>query len=300
MDLMQTIANDAKLGDLIRKSGHLYAYKSEAGLSNDRLAWELRAANGVQFQILNGRDMREIEPLICPDYTRGVFISENGHILDPRRLVTGIANRVVQGGGTIVRRDILRIELLADGRLTVKGEGGDMVADDVVIATGAFSKHFAAAMGDSIPLDTERGYHLYLLDTDALPTLPITDAEGKFIVTPMADGLRLAGTVEFAGLSAGPNWRRADALLSGAQRLLPHLRRNFDMSAIRQWMGFRPSLPDSMPVIGRSKRSRNVYYAFGHGHIGMTTAPKTGEIVSALISGRAPSIDISHFRPDRF
>jgi D-amino-acid dehydrogenase len=133
-----------------------------------------------------------------------------------------------------------------------------------------------------------------------MPRIPTADAEGKFVVTPMEHGIRAAGTVELAGLSAPPDWRRARVLLKHMHRLFPALREDYPEERITTWMGHRPSLPDSLPVLGRSTRSPDAVYAFGHGHVGMTAAPMTGKVVAELVAGKPASIDVSPFRPDRF
>ncbi len=151
-----------------------------------------------------------------------------------------------------------------------------------------------------MPLDTERGYHVVLRDPEIMPRRPIGSADGKFFATPMEMGLRVAGTVEFAGLAAPPDWRRSRMLLRQAQDMFPALARDSADERISMWMGFRPSMPDSLPVIGPSRRHRNVFHAFGHGHVGLIGGAMTGRIVAALVDGAAPPIDIAPFRVERF
>jgi len=151
-----------------------------------------------------------------------------------------------------------------------------------------------------VALETERGYHLMIADPEAMPRIPTADADGKFVATPMDTGLRFAGTVELAGLAAPPDWRRARILLDQGRKMLPGLASWHPEERISVWMGHRPSLPDSLPVLGPSRVSRDVIYAFGHGHVGMTAAPMTGKVVADLVAGRAPSIDIAPFAAERF
>jgi D-amino-acid dehydrogenase len=182
----------------------------------------------------------------------------------------------------------------------VQTSEGEVAADAAVIAAGAHSRPLAATVGDRVPLETERGYHLMLRDPPVMPRVPTTDADGKFVATPMAGGIRFAGTVELAGLQAAPDWRRARVLLTQGAKLYPGLGDAFAESRISVWMGHRPSLPDSLPVIGRSKHSPDVLHAFGHGHVGMTGGPYTGRIIADLVAGRPAPIDLTPFRPDRF
>ena len=158
----------------------------------------------------------------------------------------------------------------------------------------------AASLGDRVPLETERGYHLMIRDPEIMPRIPTADADGKFVATPMALGLRFAGTVELAGLAAPPDWRRARILLTQGRQMLPGLAADYPDERLSMWMGHRPSLPDSLPVLGPSRASPDVIYAFGHGHVGMTAAPMTGRIVADLVAGRPASIDIAPFSPGRF
>jgi D-amino-acid dehydrogenase len=166
----------------------------------------------------------------------------------------------------------------------------------VVIAAGARSKTLAAQVGATVPLETERGYHVMLAAPSVVPRIPVCSGEGKYFATPMEGGLRIAGTVELGGLDAPPNDRRAATLVEGARHLFPTLTHG----AVERWMGHRPSLPDSMPVIGRSPRAANVLFAFGHGHVGLTAAPSTAEIIAALIAGEAPYMDPKPFAAERF
>jgi len=168
------------------------------------------------------------------------------------------------------------------------------------VCAGAYSKPLAAKLGDKVPLETERGYHLMIRDPEAMPHIPTADADGKFVATPMETGLRFAGTVELAGLDAPPDWRRSRILLEQGRKMLPGLAASLPEERISVWMGHRPSLPDSLPVIGPSRATPDVIYAFGHGHVGMTAAPMTGKIVADLVAGRPPSIDIAPFSASRF
>jgi D-amino-acid dehydrogenase len=190
---------------------------------------------------------------------------------------------------------------LEGGRLAaIETDTGDLAADAAIVCAGAYSKPLAAALGDKAPLETERGYHLMIRDPEVMPRIPTADADGKFVATPMDTGLRFAGTVELAGLAAPPDWRRAQILLEQGRKMLPGLAASHPQERISVWMGHRPSLPDSLPVLGPSGATPDVIYAFGHGHVGMTSAPMTGKIVADLVAGRRPSIDIGPFSVGRF
>jgi D-amino-acid dehydrogenase len=244
--------------------------------------------------------LRQLEPALSRDYVRGVLVRENGHTSNPLALVERLVEHFVRSGGELARARAhgFRIE---GGRLAaIETDTGDLAADAAVVCAGAYSKPLAAALGDKAPLETERGYHLMIRDPETMPRIPTADADGKFVATPMDTGLRFAGTVELAGLEAPPDWRRAQILLEQGRKMLPGLAASHPQERISVWMGHRPSLPDSLPVLGPSSATPDVIYAFGHGHVGMTSAPMTGKIVADLVAGRPPSIDIRPFSAGRF
>jgi glycine/D-amino acid oxidase-like deaminating enzyme len=298
--MVRALARDAGAEDLILERGHLYVYRSPAAVEKDDLAWALRRDNGVVVDQFDADELRQLEPALSREYACGLLVRENGHTSNPHALVLRLAEHFRRLGGEI--RQARAIGFRRDGaRLAaVRTEEGEIAADAAIVCAGAHSKPLAAALGDRIPLETERGYHLMIRDPEAMPRLPIADAEGKFVATPMELGLRFAGTVELAGLAAPPDWRRARMLLEQGRRMLPGLAADYPEDRLTMWMGHRPALPDSLPALGRSRASPDVIYAFGHGHVGMTAAPMTGRIVADLVAGRPPPIDIAAFDPGRF
>jgi len=300
LEALRPLVRDAGAQDLVHQLGHLYVYRSPDGPEKERLAWELRRENGVEIDEFDADELRQLEPALSRDYVRGILVRENGHTSNPLGLVQRLLDHFLRSGGELVRARAHGFEL--DGRelRAIRTDRGDLAAGAAVVCAGAWSRPLAAALGDKVPLETERGYHLMIRDPEIMPRIPIADADGKFVATPMATGLRFAGTVELAGLSAPPDWRRAQILLEQGRRMLPGLAAGHMPDRISVWMGHRPSLPDSLPVLGPSHATPSVIYAFGHGHVGMTAAPMTGKVVSDLISGRRPSIDIAPFAPSRF
>ncbi|HJU19643.1 MAG TPA: FAD-binding oxidoreductase [Stellaceae bacterium] len=286
--------------DLVHRLGHLYVYRSEESLAKDRLAWDLRRENGVEVDEFDADGLRQLEPTLSRDYVRGVLVRENGHTSNPLLLVERLLQYVLGAGGELIRARARGFRL-AEGRLAaVSTDTGEIAADAAIICAGAWSKPLAAALGDRVPLETERGYHLMIRNPEAMPRIPTADADGKFVATPMAEGLRFAGTVELAGLAAPPDWRRARILLDQGRSMLPGLSAHYAEERISMWMGHRPSLPDSLPVIGRARATGDVIYAFGHGHVGMTAAPMTGRVVADLLAGRKPPLDLAPFAAGRF
>jgi D-amino-acid dehydrogenase len=298
--LVRELARDAGAEALIHQRGHLYVYRSEESLKKDGLAWALRRENGVEVDEFDADELRQLEPTLSREFVRGLLVRENGHTSNPFGLVSALVEHFRRQGGEVVSARALGFRL-DGGRLTaISTDAGDLAADAAVVCAGAHSKPLAAALGDRVPLETERGYHLMIRDPEVMPRIPTADADGKFVAVPMDTGLRFAGTVELAGLKAPPDWRRARILLEQGRRMLPGLAASHSEERISVWMGHRPSLPDSLPVLGPSRASPDVIYAFGHGHVGMTAAPMTGKIVADLLSGRPAPIDIASFAPGRF
>ncbi|MDQ6620362.1 MAG: FAD-dependent oxidoreductase [Pseudomonadota bacterium] len=296
LDKWRPLAARADASHLIVQRGYAFAYSTERAFAGDALGRALREARGVRIEILTGAAIRDYEPALSERTRRLVVLPEQGHCTDPLALSRALAERLRAGGAQFISGAATRFEC-NDGHVRAVVTDRDTVATDaVVLAAGAHSKPLAAALGSAVPLETERGYHVTLSAPSVMPRAPLMSGEGKFFATPMDSGLRIAGTVELAGLDAAPNFARADALLQGGKRLLPALR----YSAVERWMGHRPSLPDSMPVLGRSPRYANAFFAFGHGHVGLTAAAPTGEIIADLVCGREPYMNVAPFAAERF
>jgi D-amino-acid dehydrogenase len=300
VDMHRALAASVGAADLIQRSGLLIVYRSDTSFAAEAEAYRLRADNGVKIDELSQDELRQIEPTLSPAYTRARFISENGYVRNPLRLSRALAEALVAGGGEI-RRERAEGFGFADGKVeAVLTSAGRIPASAVVLAAGAHSKPLAARLGEKVPLDTERGYHAMIKAPEVAPRLPVMDAEAKFVATPMEDGLRMAGTVEFAGLEAPPDWRRARILLRHGQVMFPGLPSGVSEDRVALWMGFRPSMPDSLPVIGPARRYPNAFLAFGHGHVGLIGAPMTGRVIADLVAGRPPAIDLAPFSAARF
>lgn len=290
------LVQHAGAADLIVRSGQLYVYETEEGLQKDKLGWDMRRARGVEVQELDAAAIGRLEPTLAPIYRRGVYLPEHGFCRNPQRMVQALAEQFIRDGGTVLNRAVTGFEFGSGGPSRLRTEAGEVEASVIVIAAGAWSHRLTAMLGDRPPLESQRGYHLEFAAPGVTPLNTVTSAERNFVATPMETGLRFAGTVEFAGLSAPPDYRRARVLLGLGRRMFPGLA----SAETSEWMGHRPTLPDSLPVIDRATRYPSVYYAFGHGHTGVSGAPVTGRIIADLVAGRAPEIDISPFRVDRF
>lgn len=279
---------------LLHRNGCLYLYKTQ-GEFEAADAWHRRREEyGVNLTRLNAGEVRELEPNVAPLYHGGVLFDDAFTIDSPRRLAAALAQAIVERGGSFLAGDATNLRQLGTG-VAFSVDATDHQADHLVIASGAHSARLAKQFGDDILLDTERGYHVLFPDAGKLLTRPVCFAEEGFYMTPMADGLRAAGTVELGGLEAPPSEHRTEVIAKGVERFVPRAGR-----AGETWMGFRPSMPDSLPVIGNSPRYPNVTYAFGHGHIGLTLAGVTGRLVSELVSGETPHVEVASLRCDRF
>lgn len=286
----------ANAGDLIRREGCLYVYDSKEAFEADRPMQDLRRKVGAKLEDIGESDIRRLEPALSPKFKWGIYAPENGLTVNPQRLTKTIAGQVVRDGGRLIRAEVRGIERRADGRKLIRTSEGEESADAVVIAAGAWSGRLAARLGDRVPLESQRGYHVTMADPAVAARRMVNWVRRRVFATPMEMGLRLAGTVEFAGLEAGPNWRRAEILIDFAKEMYSDL----NVSKVTRWMGHRPCLPDSLPVIGPSPRAPGIFYAFGHGHVGMCGAPGTGRTIAELVAGEQPQIDIRPFRVDRF
>ncbi len=292
----QALMRAAGAPDLVRPSGLLCVYETGAGFARDAAAWRLRRARGVRMEELQGGAVAEHEPALAPHCRRAVWLPDDGQVTDPLGVVRALAEHFRRAGGTILRREARGFDFGPEGPTGLATDQGPIPADVLVIAAGAWSGGLAARLGSPVPLESERGYHVMIGEPGVAPRAPVAAGERMFAVTPMAAGLRLAGTAEFGGLALGPNYARARALLRHGHRLFPGLQ----AEAVSEWMGHRPALPDSLPVIGRAPRHRNAYFAFGHGHIGLTAAPITGQAIADLVAGRPPPLDLAPFAADRF
>lgn len=298
--LHRDLAEQAGVGHLIARSGLLHIYPSRAEFAADAPAWEVRRATGVRWRELDADAMRIEEPALHERYRFGLFVDEAGHCRDPAAYVAALVAHARALGASLMRGRAsgFRIER---GRLrAVSTDTGDLACDAAVIAAGARSKALAAAAGDRVSLESERGYHVTITQPEAGPRTPVMASDAKAIATMMEGGLRVAGQVEIAAFDAAPNWRRAEILRDHALRLFPALPRNLPASRVRYWLGRRPSTPDGLPCIGYASGSRDIIHAYGHGHVGLVSSARTGRVVAQLLAGQAPEIVLEPFDPRRF
>lgn len=292
-------AQSVEQSALIRREGLLYVYPDRAAFEQEKLAWQLRHLTGLVWQELDEPGLMAREPSLSGHYRFGVLVREGAHCTDPGRYVAALVAACVAGGAQHVRAKATGLVLEGRALKAVRTDQGDIVCDRAVIAAGIWSKTLARMAGDHIPLESERGYHAVIAAAGNGPVHPLMPADGKMANTPTDNGLRLAGQVELATIDAPANWKRVDILLNHARRTYPALPADFAISVDR-WMGHRPSTPDGLPVIGMASGSKQVVYAFGHGHIGFATGPISGRLAADLVSGKPPLRDLAPFSPQRF
>ena len=295
-DAWRPLAQWAGVPELIRQDGYLIVYESEAGYRADALGLKMRRDRGVVIEELDADGIRRLEPGLRGIYPRGVFLPEQGHVPDPLRLTRALAAQFQREGGTILQRKVLDIEMGPQGPRALVTDAGPLPVESLVLAAGVHSGELARRLGHRVPLESQRGYNVTFEQPTVTLSRPVLSGERKFFATPMDQGMRFSGTVEFAGLDAPPNYERSDALVTHAQRMMPEL----SGSNVTQWMGHRPCMPDSLPVIGRSPRFGNVYWAFGHGHVGLCGGAPTARAIADLVAGRTPAMDLEPYRIDRF
>ncbi|HYH40983.1 MAG TPA: FAD-dependent oxidoreductase, partial [Burkholderiales bacterium] len=292
----QTLLASVGAPDLVKREGMLHVYRTEAGFNASAFARKLRTDNEAPVEVLDADEIRRRAPALAPEYRWGFFLPDNGNVTNPGRVVEVLAADFVRNSGVIEK-------VAANGFRFSNGivshlitTAGEIDVENVVIAAGVSSKRLAAHLGSRIPIAPERGYHIQVPNPGVELSGPVTDGEGRFVATPMEGGLRFAGTSEFRRADAPPNWQRTDALATLGARMLPGVK----VDGYSRWMGTRPSMPDSLAVIGRAPGYRNAYFAFGHGHWGLMAAPATAQAMSDLLAKRAPRIDLTPFRPERF
>jgi D-amino-acid dehydrogenase len=278
---------------ILQRRGCLYLYETPQVFAN---AWEelgRRQAHGVAVELVGPRQLAELEPALPPGMGGAAHFADATFLDDPGRMMGVIAATVLAKARHLTAR-AERLTRGPDG-VVIEGPALHLHARKVVIAAGAHSGLLARQAGDRIPLETERGYHVEWDMAKPLLRRPVCPTARGFYFCPMAGRLRVAGTVELGGLTLPPSPHRVRKLIEGARRFFPDLK-----EPDRDWMGFRPSLPDSLPVIGLSRGGPDVIYAFGHGHLGVTMAPITASIVADLVAGRHPTVDIGPVRAGRF
>lgn len=296
LELHEALSRQAGVPELVKPTRYLYIARNKAKLDVDNgLAWRLRRERGAEIEVLDGPALHEAEPELSREYQRGVRLGPIGFTTNPFRLTQAYANLFRREGGRIVKAEVRALR--PAGAVTgLETSAGQMAAETVVIAAGAWSLALARPLGLKLPLIAERGYHVVFANPGITLNHVLSEADRQFAVTSMEMGLRVAGTEEL-GLADDPaSWRRADVLVRQARQMFP----NAKLDDFTRWMGPRPGTPDSLPAIGALPGNPNVFIAAGHGHLGLTGGPNTGRIVAAMASGERLNMDLSPYSPARY
>jgi D-amino-acid dehydrogenase len=288
---------DTGLSHMLSMEGCLSLYADEREFSADRAHIDILERYGLRHEILGGDAIRDLEPALTTKIAKAVLFPDNRSITDPYKLVVALAERFQALSGLIETGEVVGFVDGEGGVSALKlADGRQLAADRVVLAAGAFTGRLSKLLGEPIPLETERGYHTQIMVPGIAMRHSIIWPARAFMVTPTAGGIRVGGTVEMAGLDAPPDYRRARVLVKRAREALPDLK----AEQTSEWMGHRPALPDTVPIIGPSATRKNVFYATGHGHLGLTYAATTGRLVADLLTGVTPPVDLRPYRVDRF
>ena len=290
------LLRETGLSDQISQQGCLSLYTDEAEFKADRDHIEILERFGFPHEVIGRQSIKALEPELSERIGLAVLFPQNRSLKDPYRLVLALADRFTALGGRIERGEVTGFTRSERIREVVLADGRRLPADEVVIAAGAFSARLAGALGEPIPLETERGYHTQIMAPGITMRHSIIWPARAFMVTPTAGGIRVGGTVEMAGLDAAPDYRRARITVKRAKEALP----NLACEDFTEWMGHRPALPDTVPILSASARTPGLFYATGHGHLGVTHAATTARLMGELITGAKPAVDLAPYRINRF
>ncbi|WP_245269724.1 D-amino-acid dehydrogenase (plasmid) [Ensifer sp. WSM1721] len=293
----RALLDAAGLSDKLVNKPNIMAFNSKADIDGDSFTWNLRTSSGFRHRFLDTKDLKAVEPSLSGPITCGLLLEQWLQFSDPGIVRNKLAEFFLSRGGTL-RTGSVRNLVVKGGKATaIALEGGEQIGiKRIVLAAGAWSGKLARDIGVRVPLAALQGYHHQLPNPNVTVNHAVLYANGGFVLTPMETGLRIGGTIEVAGLDPKPNFKRADIIAEKAKSVLPGL----NTSGGKQWMGPRPFLPDTMPVIDKAPNHDNVVMAFGHGQVGMTLGATTGRLVADLVAGRRPSLDLAPYRATRF
>jgi D-amino-acid dehydrogenase len=296
LDCWHELLGPALYRDLVRPAGQVQVWEGDAEGESAQVERHVRERHGIRVETLMADDLRQMFPGIAREITHGLLVPGNGYTVSPQRIVRTLGDLFRQEGGMLINERAMKLIPQGGDGWMVMTNIANRAAGHVVIAAGAWSRQLLDPLGIKVSLETERGYHAMLFNPEVVPALPISNKTRAFGMTPMEDGLRVAGTVEIAGLGAPPNEQRAKVLVQHARRMFPAL----SGAQVRYWMGFRPSTPDSLPVVGAAAKHVGLYFVFGHGHFGMTAGPPSARIVARLIAHQPLGIDPAPYSVQRF
>ena len=288
------ILSEIDTTNLVDRKGIIYIWTNK-NLKSREMEIKIRRDLGVKQKLLTKKEVLELEPNLNPVFDAGVIYDYAYHARDPKEITKKLFDLFIKLGGKFEKKEVINVEQTKYNETQVKTSSDKFNFEKIVLACGAFSKKLTDQLGEKIPLDTERGYHVHYKKMDHLLTRPVIFLDRGFGMTPMNQGLRAVGTVELGGFNNPISKKRIDYIDKCAKELLPQLGDYQD-----EWLGFRPTLPDFLPVIGPSLKNRNIIYAFGHHHLGWTLGAITGKIVSGIVNEEKTNLDLSPYSSARF
>ena len=293
-DAYEEIFKEIDTTNLIERKGIIYVWTNK-NLKSRKLEIKVRNDLGIEQKLLTKKEILDLEPNLSPAFDAGVIYESAMHARDPHGILKAIFKLFLIKGGKFIQENIINLKQVDDSQTIVKSEKNKYIFEKIVIASGAFSKNLTDQLEENIPLDTERGYHVHFKNMEHLISRPVIFLDRGFGMTPMNQGLRAVGTVELGGLKNPPSKKRIDYLIRCAKELLPQLKKHDD-----EWLGFRPTLPDFLPILGPSLKNKNIIYAFGHHHLGWTLGAITGKIISKIVAEEKTNLDLSPYSSKRF
>ena len=294
IDAYEDIFKEIDTTNLVEKKGIIYIWTNQ-NLKSRNLEIKVRNELGIKQKLLNKNEILDLEPNLNPIFDAGVLYEDSMHARDPYGILKKIFNLFLEKGGKFLKENVISLKQNNENQTTIVTSRKKYFFEKTVIASGAFSKNLTDQLGENIPIDTERGYHVHFKDQAELLTRPVICLDKGFGMTPMNQGLRAVGTVELGGLKNPPSKKRIKYLVESAKALLPQLKEHED-----EWLGFRPTLPDFLPILGPSLKNTNIIYAFGHHHLGWTLGAITGKIVSGIVAEEKTNLDLNPYSSARF
>jgi D-amino-acid dehydrogenase len=288
------LAKGSKAERWIEDSPFLFIYKNKTDFENDSYTWSLRKKHGFELIEVQKEELNRIFPGLSQEYTFAIKIENQGYISNSQNYLDDLIDYYKSLGGEIIEDEVLDVNPSGDNFI-IKLKNSDLFTEKVLISSGVYSGNFVKKFNVKVPIESERGYHLELFDTNIRINHPIMNGYLKLAITPRPTGIRFAGLVEFGSLNSKPNPKAFELLMRNAQSMFPGITFKRKM----EWSGHRPSTVDSLPVIGASERSNNLFFAYGHHHIGLTAGPKTGKMIAKQILRDNDQFDLEAFNPHR-
>jgi len=290
----KNLAEGTEAEKWIEDSPFLFIYKNKSDFISDSFTWNIRKKHGYKLIEVDENELQELVPGLSNEYSFAIKIENQGYISNSKKYLTDLIEGFKNLGGTIIEEEVKDI-LSYENKIKIETKENEFICDDVVITAGVFSEKLSKKYGANVPMQSERGYHLELSDTNVKLKYPLMNGYLKLAITPRPSGIRFAGLVEFGSIDSNPNTKAYDLLIRNAKSMFPEI----TFKEKQEWSGHRPATVDSLPLIGPSQINEKVFFAYGHHHIGLTAGPKTGELISKSILRDNDQIDLTPYKPNR-